>query len=205
MRGGVRQSTLVLASEAERRASASNIHLQNTDALQCYGSWPSPTCIISDGPYGLGKFPGEPNGAHDLARWYAPHVAAWAEFARTDTTLWFWSSELGWANAHSLLELHGWHYEECCIWDKGIAHVAGNCNGKTIRGMPVVSEVAVRYTKRNLLQGADGRMLTIKEWVTVRMAAQRSADVESERGLRCSECCNSEIPDAVSLVVFPAP
>ena len=177
------QSTLVLAGEAERRASASNIHLQNTDALHCYGGWPSPTCIISDGPYGLGKFPGDPNGAHDLAGWYAPHVAAWAKFARTDTTLWFWCSELGWANTHPLLELHGWHYEECCIWDKGIAHVAGNCNGKTIRGMPVVSEVAVRYTKRNLLQSADGRMLTIKEWI--RSEWQRSGLPMSKANEAC--------------------
>jgi site-specific DNA-methyltransferase (adenine-specific) len=51
------------------------------------------------------------------------------------------------------------------VWDKGIAHVAGNCNSKTIRGMPVVTEVAVRYTKRNQLLGSNGQMLSIKDWV----------------------------------------
>jgi len=135
------------------------------DALNCYSRWSSPTCIIVDGPYGLGKFPGEPTNPHCLAEWYAPHVAAWSASARTNTTLWFWCTEIGWASVHSVLEMHGWQYEECNVWDKGIAHVAGNCNSKTIRGMPVVTEVAVRYTKRNLLPGSNGQMLTIKEWV----------------------------------------
>jgi DNA methylase len=139
--------------------------LYKADALQMYEHWPTPTCIISDGPYGLGKFPGEPKTVDELVRWYAPHVAAWSRHAGPDTTLWFWSSELAWATVHRLLDEQGWQYEEACIWDKGIAHVAGNCNSKTIRGVPVVSEVAVRYTKRQQLQAADGRLLPLKEWV----------------------------------------
>lgn len=146
-------------------ATIGNVTVEAEDALACYGRWPTPTCIVSDGPYGLGKFPGEPKTPAGLGEWYAPHVAAWSAYAGTDCTLWFWCTEVGWAIVHSVLELNGWQYEECNVWDKGIAHVAGNCNSKTIRGMPVVTEVAVRYTKRNLLPGANGQALSIKDWV----------------------------------------
>lgn len=139
-------------------------HVECADATDRYEDWPSPTCIISDGPYGLGKFPGEPSTPTELAAWYAPHVAAWAEHSRPDTTLWFWCTEIGWALTHPVLDLHGWEYEECVVWDKGVAHIAGNCNSKTIRGTPVVTEVAVRYTRRNTLATATG-LLPIKEWV----------------------------------------
>lgn len=139
--------------------------LHRGDAAEMYEIWESPTCIISDGPYGLGKFPGEANTPDGLAAWYAPHVEAWAKRANADTTLWFWNSELGWALVHPILEFYGWQYEECCIWDKGIAHVAGNCNSKTIRGMPVVTEVAVRYIRRATLRGLGGVEMPIKEWV----------------------------------------
>lgn len=139
--------------------------LYNGDSLELYEHWPKPTCIIADGPYGLGKYPGEPKTVAGLAQWYAPHIAAWSRHADTNTTLWFWSSELAWANVHRVLDEHGWQYEEACVWDKGLSHVAGNCNSKTIRGVPVVTEVAVRYTKRNLLPSTDGEMLPVKEWV----------------------------------------
>jgi site-specific DNA-methyltransferase (adenine-specific) len=148
-----------------KAARAGDVLIEREDAMKCYAQWAAPTCIVADGPYGLGKFPGEPKTPSHLAEWYAPHVAAWSAHARTDTTLWFWCTEVGWALVHPVLEMHGWQYEECNIWDKGIAHVAGNCNSKTIRGMPVVSEVAVRYTKRNLLPGDKGELLTIKDWV----------------------------------------
>lgn len=160
-----RAATLVIAGQPHKRIKADNALIEQADAIDCYASWPAPTCIIADGPYGLGKYPGEPHTPNDLPAWYAPHVAAWSRHARTDTTLWFWSSELAWALVHPVLDLHGWDYQECCIWDKGVAHIAGNCNSKTIRGMPVVSEVAVRYTRRNVLPTSDGRQLTIKQWV----------------------------------------
>jgi hypothetical protein len=139
--------------------------LYHTDALRMYEHWPAPTCILADGPYGLGKFPGEPKTVQGLAEWYAPHVAAWSKHAATDCTLWFWNSELGWATVHPILEQHGWHYEEACVWDKGIAHIAGNVNSKTIRGMPVATELSVRYTKKNRLQVPAGLSLSLKEWV----------------------------------------
>ena len=135
------------------------------DALDMYDHWPTPTCIIADGPYGLGKFPGEPNTVQELPQWYASHVAAWSRLAGADATLWFWSSELAWATVHPLLDTHGWQYEEACIWDKGIAHIAGNVNSKTIRGMPVASEVAIRYSRRNVLPDANGNPLPLKQWV----------------------------------------
>lgn len=135
------------------------------DALRCYEQWPRPACIISDGPYGLGKFPGEPHSPDELAQWYAPHAAAWSRQALPYATLWFWNSEIGWAKSHPALELNGWKYEETVIWDKGINHVAGNCNSKTIRGVPVVTEVAVRYTKKVFLETDGNISLPIKEWV----------------------------------------
>lgn len=139
--------------------------LEFGDATVFYPQWEPPTVIISDGPYGLGKFPGEPTSTVDLPAWYAPHVAEWARCAEPDTTLWFWNSELGWAVVHPILEANGWEYQECCIWNKGLAHVAGNCNSKTIRGVPVVTEVAVRYIKKNRLPSEFGLSLSLKEWL----------------------------------------
>lgn len=144
---------------------AGNAFLYHADAMSLYEHWPAPRCIIADGPYGLGKFPEEPKTPTDLAEWYAPHVAEWAKRASTDCTLWFWNTELGWATVHPVLEQHGWQYEELCVWDKGIAHIAGNVNSKTIRGIPVVTEVAVRYTKKNRLCLPSGERVTLKEWV----------------------------------------
>ncbi|MFL9828058.1 DNA methyltransferase [Rhodoplanes sp. SY1] len=139
--------------------------LHPCDALKAYEFWLPPTTIIADGPYGLGKFPGEPNTPDGLAEWYAPHAAAWAKHAQPFTTLWFWNSEIGWAKAHPTLELHGWQYEETVVWDKGIAHIAGNVNSRTIRGLPVVTEVAVRYTRKVTLTTGSGHELPLKEWL----------------------------------------
>ena len=158
-------------------------HIHYGDALDAYDAWSSPTCIIADGPYGLGKYPGDPLDPGRLAEWYAPHVAAWARRALPYTTLWFWNSEIGWAKAHPALELHGWRYEETVIWNKGIGHVAGNCNSKTIRGVPVVTELAVRYTRDATLQSADGKALPLKEWV--RAEWQRSELPMSQSNRAC--------------------
>lgn len=135
------------------------------DALKHYDKWPSPTCIIADGPYGLGKFPGEPKEPERLAEWYAPHAAAWARHSSPITSLWFWNSEIGWAKAHPALELNGWIYEETIVWDKGIGHIAGNCNSKTIRGVPVVTEISVRYSRKAELQSDGDEKLELKDWL----------------------------------------
>jgi hypothetical protein len=145
--------------------NAAGAHLYHTDALGIYDQWPAPTCIVVDGPYGLGKYPGEPKTPRELPQWYAPHAVAWYRHAAPNCTLWFWGSELSWATVHQVLDESGWQYEEACVWDKGIAHVAGNCNSRTIRSVPVVSELAVRYTKRNRLATADGSRLPLKDWL----------------------------------------
>ena len=122
--------------------------LHRGDALDAYESWPAPAAIISDGAYGVRGFHGDTIGIEGLAEWYRPHVEAWSRLAAPATTLWFWNTEIGWATVHSLLAEHGWEYVQAITWDKGIGHVAGNVNGKTIRRFPVVSEVCVFYQRR---------------------------------------------------------
>lgn len=135
------------------------------DALTHYEKWLRPTAIIADGPYGLGKFPGEPNTVDNLGEWYAPHIAEWSRLALPETTLWFWCSEVGWAEVHPALKLNGWRYKAAHIWDKGIGHVAGNCNGDTIRGFPVVTEVCIQYVRDTKLTTEQGEILPMKEWL----------------------------------------
>ncbi len=142
-----------------------SIRLQQADALGCYERWASPTVVVVDGPYGVAGFPGDPPTPKDLSLWYEPHIAAWASAALPSTTLWFWNTEVGWANVHPTLEKHGWQYKSAHIWDKGIGHVAGNVNGNSIRRFPIVSEVCVQYVRDVRLQSASGEWLAIKEWL----------------------------------------
>jgi len=97
--------------------TASVLSLELGNALEKYGHWPSPTAIVSDGPYGLSKFPGDLNGEESLGEWYALHIATWSKQALPETTLWFWCSEVEWAKVHSVLKLHGWRYvvSEICV------------------------------------------------------------------------------------------
>ena len=134
------------------------------DAMSWYDVWPSPTVIISDGPYGLGSYPGDPPTHEGLAEWYKPHAEKWAERASAQTTLWFWNSEIGWATAHPALAAAGWKYRACHVWDKGKAHIAGNSNTKTLRMFPVVTEVCVQYV-RELELVSNGSKLPVKEWL----------------------------------------
>jgi len=129
-----------------------------------YGRWPSPICILSDGPYGLSGFPGDPPTVQTLVDWYRPHVVAWSERSTPETTLWFWNSELGWATVHPLLLAHGWEYRCCHVWDKGIGHVAGNSNTETLRKLPVVTEVCVQYVKQARFYAA-GPTMSMQEWL----------------------------------------
>lgn len=134
------------------------------DALDVYDSLPSPIAIVSDGAYGISGFPGDPPTVSGLRAWYEPHVKAWSRLSTPQTALWFWNTEVGWATVHPLLVENGWEYVECNIWNKGIAHVAGNSNTKTLRRFPVVSEVCVHYVKpaRFLV---NGRSVAMKEWL----------------------------------------
>ncbi len=134
------------------------------DALAWYARWDAPTVIVSDGPYGLGLYPGESPTTSGLAEWYEPHLKAWYKAALPCATLWFWNSEQGWAGCHNLIEACGWEFRNCHIWDKGIGHIAGNCNTQTLRKFPVITEVCVQYTRRNRLP-SGGRELELREWL----------------------------------------
>ncbi len=134
------------------------------EAEAAYASWPTPAAIISDGAYGVGGFPGDPRTPDSLADWYRPHIEAWSKQAAPATTLWFWNTEVGWATVHPILAENGWEYVQAVVWDKGVAHVAGNVNGDTIRRFPVVTEVCVFYRRRLEFPTEDG-VLPAKQWL----------------------------------------
>lgn len=138
------------------------IHFDRAEAL--YADWPNPTCIISDGPYGVSGFPGDEHKAESLVQWYEPHIAAWSQYATPETTLWFWNTEVGWAKVHPLLISNGWEYRCCNIWDKGLSHVAGNANTQTLRKFPVVTEVCVHYVKAAAFR-IDGQLASMQSWL----------------------------------------
>lgn len=137
------------------------------DGLNAYSSWPTPATIVSDGAYGVGGFPGDPRTPDALGEWYRPHIERWSAHASLATTLWFWNTEVGWANVHPVLREHGWKYEFTNTWNKGVGHVAGNVNGRTIRRFPVVTEVCVYYTREPRFPVAPGAtdLVHAKEWL----------------------------------------
>lgn len=139
-------------------------HLFAGDVAEAYGQWPPPALIVSDGAYGVGGFPSDPRTPESLPNWYREHIEAWSKAAHPATTLWFWNTEIGWATVHPLLAEHGWEYVQAIIWDKGIAHIAGNVNGDTIRRFPVVTEVCVFYRRRLEFPTAEGPMIA-KQWL----------------------------------------
>ena len=162
-----------------RRGQAS---LYLGDFSEVSSEWPSPTVIVVDGPYGVGSYPGDLVSHKDLADWYAPHIASWSERALPETTLWFWNTEIGWASVHPLLAQNGWEYRSCHIWDKGVGHIAGNANSKTLRRFPVVTEVCVQYV-RNVTANSNGQPMSLKDWV--RHEWERSGLTLSEANQAC--------------------
>ena len=139
------------------------------DSLLHCAEWDAPTVIVSDGPYGLRSYPGDPPTPEGLAAFYEPHLRRWHELALPSCTLWFWNSEQGWANCHRTIEDCGWEFRNCHIWDKGMSHVAGNVNTKTIRKYPVVTEVCVQYVRKNTLV-SGGRELALRDWLRAEWA-----------------------------------
>ena len=133
-------------------------------AESSYPNWPTPTCIIADGPYGVDGFPGDAHTPESLADWYEPHVKAWSERSTPETTLWFWNTEAGWAAVHPVLTAAGWKYRCCNIWDKGLGHIAGNANTRTLRKFPVVTEVCAHYVKSAQFQ-VNGKILSMQDWL----------------------------------------
>jgi hypothetical protein len=65
---------------------------------------------------------------------------------------------------HPVLDEHGWEYVGCNIWNKGIQHIAGNCNLPVSKGFPVVTEVCVQYVRRTEFYH-EGKLLSLKEWL----------------------------------------
>lgn len=141
------------------------LQLWHSDTLNVYSLWEKPTVIISDGPYGINGYEGDAKNANQLVEMYRPHVEAWSKAADSQTTLWFWNTELGWATIHPLLVEHGWVYRNCNIWDKGIGHIAGNCNGKTMRMFPVVTEVCAHYVRKETFILESGKEISLQEWM----------------------------------------
>ncbi len=134
------------------------------DSLERYAGWERPDVIVSDGAYGVLGFEGDTSDHLGIPGWYEPHVKAWAERARPSTTLWFWNSEIGWATAHPVLERHGFRYVNANVWNKGLAHIAGNVNTTKIRRFPVVTEVCVQYTVEARVGGAPLKEWLLGEW-----------------------------------------
>lgn len=124
--------------------------LQLGDALTLYPTWQPPRVILSDGPYGINGYPGDLKTPQDLPAWYQPHAKAWFHHSPAGATLWFWNTEIGWAHTHSTLAQEGWVYRGLNVWDKGLAHIAGNCNTRTMQKFPVVTEVCAHYIKRTV-------------------------------------------------------
>jgi len=140
------------------------VSLHHGDSLELYDWWDAPTTIVSDGGYGILGFEGDTSDHLELPAWYAPHVEAWTRSSSPQTTLWFWNSEIGWAAVHPVLERHGWRYQNCNVWNKGLAHIAGNVNTQKIRRFPVVSEVCVQYTLEGRVNGRELKHWLRDEW-----------------------------------------
>ena len=141
-----------------------NIYIYNEDVIQLYDTWKSPTVIISDGPYGIGGFPGDPITHDVLEKWYRPHITKWSQKATPETTLWFSNTEIGCASVHKEIINQGWEFVNCHVWDKGVAHIAGNTNTKTLRKFPVVTEVCVQYVKKAEFI-VDNHKISMQEWL----------------------------------------
>lgn len=160
-----RSKAVILSSEPKSTVwTDGKVNVRLGDSLDAYARWSQPTVIVSDGAYGVLGFEGDTSDHLHMPEWYEPHVRAWSVAATPETTLWFWNSEIGWAAVHPVLERYGWRYQNCNIWDKGKAHIAGNVNTKKIRRFPVVSEVCVQYAFEARVQGRVLKRWLLDEW-----------------------------------------
>lgn len=146
------------------------------NSLDFYSEWDSPTTIVSDGAYGILGFEGDTSSHLGMPEWYEPHVKAWAAKATGRTTLWFWNSEIGWAAVHPVLEKHGWRYVNANIWNKGMAHIAGNVNTAKIRRFPVVTEMCVQYVFEPRVEGLSLQHWLYREWKRTGLPLTRAND-----------------------------
>jgi hypothetical protein len=184
-----------------RRGDAT-IHHAPAEAL--YDRWPAPVCIIADGPYGIGGFPGDPPTPDRLADWYRPHIAAWTRRSTPETTLWFWGTEVGWATVHGAIVGSGWAYRSCHVWNKGVGHIAGNANSLTLRKFPVVTEVCAQYVKAARFS-VGGRQVSMQDWLRHewRRAGLRLCQANSACGVK--NAATRKYLTACHLWYFPPP
>lgn len=153
------------------------------DSLEYYQYWNPPMAIISDGPYGIDGYAGDAKNPGQLKSMYLPHIKKWSEKVTSETTLWFWNTEVGWANVHPILIENGWVYRSCNIWNKGIKHIAGNCNGKTMRKFPVVTEVCAHYVRKEAFLLNTGEEISVQQWL--REEWKRTGLLLSEANAAC--------------------
>jgi site-specific DNA-methyltransferase (adenine-specific) len=160
-----RSKAVVLHSlPATDRWAGRGVEVCYGDTLDRYAGWEPPDVIVSDGAYGVLGFEGDTSDHLDIPAWYEPHVSAWARRAKAGTTLWFWNSEIGWAAAHPVLERHGFRYVNANVWNKGVAHIAGNVNTVKIRRFPVVTELCVQYVMEPRVDGLLLKQWLLREW-----------------------------------------
>jgi site-specific DNA-methyltransferase (adenine-specific) len=157
-----------------RNYERDGVTLCHGDSLEYYSQWEPPAVIVSDGGYGILGFDGDTSDHLALPEWYEPHVAAWSRCVKDTATLWFWNSEIGWAAVHPVLERHGWRYVNCNIWNKGMAHIAGNINTAKIRRFPVVTEVCVQYVKEVRIEGKLLKVWLLDEWKRSGLTARKA-------------------------------
>ena len=177
------------------------IHFGRAEAH--YPAWPRQPASSPMAPTAWDGFPGDRRTPDALAEWYEPHVKAWSEHGTPGTTLWFWNTEVGWATVHPLLQAHGWEYRCCNIWDKGLGHIAGNANTRTLRKFPVVTEVCVHLRQGGALRGCrrkthDAAWLR-QEWRRTGLPLRCANDAcgRVERG-------DAQVPDGRPPLVLPA-
>lgn len=146
------------------KSKIGSTNIYNCDVKNIYDEWLSPTVIVSDGAYGVNGFSNDPSTPKDLKKWYKPHIQEWSRLSTPETTLWFWNTEQGWAEVHSLLEKNNWEYKGANIWDKGIQHISGNSNTQKIRKFPQVTEMCVQYVKKPVFK-TEGTEYSMQEWL----------------------------------------
>ncbi|MDA4101458.1 site-specific DNA-methyltransferase [Mycolicibacterium monacense DSM 44395] len=154
-----------MVEDQDQPASDRPFNLHRGDVREAYANWPQPATIVSDGAYGVRGFHGDTTDAAGLVDWYSGHIKMWTQAASPGTTLWFWNTEVGWATVHAELDRQGWDYVQTVIWDKGLSHIAGNVNGKTIRQFPVVTEVCALYQRRFEVPTESGELIGVQNWL----------------------------------------
>lgn len=65
-----RNYTAVDSAHASPESARPRVSITHGDALSAYSKWRTPVVIVSDGPYGLGMFDGDPDGVEGLVEFY---------------------------------------------------------------------------------------------------------------------------------------